>query len=836
MNTVSRLFVLCLILLSSVSNAQQNISKQSLKSVLTVLENDFQCNFNYHDQQLESHFVDFSKPKSLSEALSILADKTLFNFTLLDKEIIAVSLKHDLKKVCGRIRNANINEEQKKYTVITDYQRLTIEGEKNFTFLSKEDSEVIFIYPPDNRAKSVSMDFFENEDCRTIVFDETVELLQPITLISNYLARGISQNLNGSTTIDFNEFDILPGLIEPDVLKSIQELPGILSVNETVSNINIRGGTSDQTLILWDGIKMYQTGHFFGLISAFNPYLTSRATITKNGSSAFYGDGVSGIVELETEKKLNTTYKVNWGFNLLSTDAFLDLPLSPKMSLQLSGRKSINNLIESPTYASYFEKSFQNTEVVGFGKEEKPSRVGFSFFDTNARLLYKPTDKDLFNFNFIILGNQLGLTEVGDIDNEQVFRNSNLSQNNISTGLYYRKNWNQKFLTEIQAYGSLYKLKAVNANIPDNQALSQENHVTENGLKVGGNFNFNSDLKLAVGYHFNETGIENFQEINNPFLRQLDKQVLRTNSLYAQLNYTIPKLKTVIYGGVRANHINKFNTVLVEPRISINKRFLKYFSFQVLGEIKSQTTSQIIDFQNDFLGVENRRWVLSSPNQIPIIQGKQLSTGFTFKRKGWLASAEGYIKKITGITSQSQGFQNQFEDARETGSYTIQGVDLLVNRQYKRINTWFSYSYTSNNYRFNNFMPSVFPNNLHIKNAVTTGINYTIGNLKVSSGLNWHTGKPTTILLNTENENGELNYDLPNNENIKNFFRLDFSAIYNFKINENMKGLAGFSIWNSLNNQNTLNHYYRIRSGEVEEINEGALSLTPNFTFRFFLN
>lgn len=833
---MSRLVVLCAILLSAISNAQQNISKQSLKSVLKELESDFHCYFNYNDQQIESHFLDYNKTESLSEALSVLTSKTLFNFTLLDKEVIAVSLKQDLKKVCGRIRSTNKDDENNKYTVLTDYQQISVEGDTNFSVFSKDDSEVMFIYPPENRAKSVSMDYFENEDCKTIVFDEMVEMLKPITLISNFLARGISQNLNGSTTIDYNEFDILPGLIEPDVLKTIQELPGILSVDETVSNINIRGGTSDQTLILWDGIKMYQTGHFFGLISAFNPYITGRATITKNGSSAFYGDGVSGIVELETEKKLNNRYKVNWGFNLLSTDAFLDLPLSPKMSLQLSGRRSINNLIETPTYASYFEKSFQNTEVVGFGKEEKPSQVGFSFFDTNARLLYKPTENDLINFNFIILGNQLGLTEVGAINDEQIFRNSNLSQDNISTGLLYRRNWNQKFFTEIQAYGSLYKLKALNANIPDNQALSQENHVTENGLKVGGNYNFNTDLKLEVGYQFNETGIENFQEINNPFFRQLDKQVLRTNSLYAQLNYTLPKYRTVIYGGVRANHVNKFNTVLVEPRLSINKRFLNHFSIQLLGEVKSQTTSQIIDFQNDFLGVENRRWVLSSPNQIPIIRGKQLSTGFTFKRKGWLASADGYIKKINGITSQSQGFQNQFEDERETGSYTIQGLDILVNRQFKRLNTWFSYSYTSNNYRFNSFTPMVFPNNLHIKNAITSGINYTIGNLKVSTGLNWHTGKPTTLLLNTENDNEALNYDLPNNENIKDFFRLDFSAIYNFRINENMKGLAGFSIWNTLNNQNTLNHYYRIRNGEVEEINEGALPLTPNFTLRFFLN
>lgn len=60
------------------------------------------------------------------------------------------------------------------------------------------------------------------------------------------------------------EFGILPGLIEPDILQTVQALPGIKSIDETVSDINVRGGTNDQNLILWNGIKMYQSGHFLG--------------------------------------------------------------------------------------------------------------------------------------------------------------------------------------------------------------------------------------------------------------------------------------------------------------------------------------------------------------------------------------------------------------------------------------------------------------------------------------------------------------------------------------------------------------------------------------------
>ena len=91
---------------------------------------------------------------------------------------------------------------------------------------------------------------------------------------------------------------ILPGLIEADVLQVMQQIPGINSVNESVSSINARGGTHDQNLFLWNGIKMYQTGHFFGLISVFNPNLAHTISIIKSGSSAFYGESVSSVVDI----------------------------------------------------------------------------------------------------------------------------------------------------------------------------------------------------------------------------------------------------------------------------------------------------------------------------------------------------------------------------------------------------------------------------------------------------------------------------------------------------------------------------------------------------------
>jgi hypothetical protein len=81
-------------------------------------------------------------------------------------------------------------------------------------------------------------------------------------MINVYLTPGLQKYIDGSTVLNTKKFGILPGLVDPDVLQSIQALPGVESTNESIANINVRGGTNDQNLMLWDNIKMYHSGHF----------------------------------------------------------------------------------------------------------------------------------------------------------------------------------------------------------------------------------------------------------------------------------------------------------------------------------------------------------------------------------------------------------------------------------------------------------------------------------------------------------------------------------------------------------------------------------------------
>lgn len=633
-------------------------------------------------------------------------------------------------------------------------------------------------------------------------------------LITDYLTEGISIKNDGSIKVKPQQFGILPGLIEPDVLQTLLSLPGIQSVDERISNLNIRGGTHDQNLILWDGIKMYQSGHFFGLISAFNPYLTENVLVSKNGTSAIYGDGVSSVIDMQTSNTIEREFSGGAGLNMINVDAFGKIPLGKKTALLLSARRSITDLIVTPTFDQYFKRIFQDTDLTNnlggsnfISKDER-----FYFYDVTAKLLYNISKKDKFRFNFLNIYNKIDYQEQSRKNDQNEILNSNLTQRNLATGIEYLRTWNPDFYTTAQLYLSNYALDATNFDVLNNQRLIQENEVYDGGLKLHFYYTINSNLSILGGYQFAEVGISNLEDVNNPPFRRFIKEVIRTHAIFNEVKFSSNSNSTKAKIGVRANYIEKFSKTLIEPRLSFSQRFLNYFRLEILGEFKSQTTSQIIDLQNDFLGVEKRRWILSNNDDIPIIESKQISAGIHFNKNKLLISAEAYIKDVDGITTRSQGFQNQYQFRIEDGSYRIKGIDFLINKQFGNISTWFSYSYSKNDYTFKGLNSGEsFPNNVDITHALTFAGAYTFNDFKFAIGVNWRTGKPFTEPEGiSSTTNNTINYQAPNSSNLDDYLRADLSGTYIFKIGDTSDAIIGFSLWNILNKTNIINTYYTI--------------------------
>jgi hypothetical protein len=668
---------------------------------------------------------------------------------------------------------------------------------------------------------SLPKDIFLNQDLH----------LLPEIIVPSYIIKGISKLNNGSYKIDFSKFSMLPGLIETDVLQSIQAFPGIQSINENVSNISIRGGSHDQNLILWDGIKMYQSGHFFGLISMYNPQITQNVLLLKNGSDVSYTDGVSGTISMQTDNQVNTYLKGNIAVNFIDANGFTDIPINEKSSIQIALRKSINDFIETPAYNNFFDKISEDTEVENSMSSVTNSDKKFDFHDASLRWIYRISDNDELRVNFINVGNELEFDENTDEES----RKSSVTQNSIAGAIHYDKIWNENWRTSFEYYETNYKLKAINANIIDSQRFLQENIVSESSVKLKTKYKLNRRFSLLNGYHFVETKVTNLDDVDTPVFRQLISEVLRTHGVFSQINYKSFNRKTSVTTGIRLNYISKFKKHIWEPRFNFTHKFLENFSVEVLGEMKHQNTSQVVNFQNDFLGVEKRRWQLSNDDDIPVIRSKQISLGVNYNKKGWQLSAEAYHKKVSDITSQSQGFQNQYEFIQTIGDYKANGIDVILRKRIRDFSSWLSYAYLNCNYIFKSLPEYNFPSNYNINHAITLGTTYTHKNLKVSAGLNWFSGNPTTSpVVGNEIVNGEINFGASNNDELNEYFKVDISALYNFRLGQKTKADLGASIWNLFNRKNQINNFYRVNDGNVEETLQTSLGFYPNIVMRVY--
>ncbi|GAA3567254.1 TonB-dependent receptor [Snuella lapsa] len=752
--------------------------KQPLITILKVLESRYNIKFSYVDAAIKDKKATLpAESLTLETVLDVLKSETNLDFQLLDKRFVAIK----------KIKPAPI------------------------TFKLQELEEVI---------------------------------------VNNYLTTGITKFNDGSVMIKPEGFGILPGLIEPDVLQTIQALPGVISTDETVSNINIRGGTHDQNLLLWDGIKMYQSGHFFGLISAFSPYTTKRVNVFKNGTSAKHGDAISSVIDIQLPNVLDHKFKAGIGFNLINADAYAKIPLSPKTELQFSTRRSVTDLILTPTYDQYFKRIFQDSDLSNSNQDLNTisKNEQFYFYDIAVKFLYDISKRDKIRFHVLNVNNSLNYLEQSTINDRDEALNSKLLQENRAVGITYIRDWSSTLSTTSQIYVTNYDLDATNFDIINSQRLIQENEVYDGSIKLDVNYQPNSRFKIDGGYQFTEVGISNLEDVNNPPFRSYIKEVMLNHAVYAETGFLSHHAKTNLRLGGRLNYISKFNMFLAEPRLSFSQRFLNNFRFEILGEFKSQTTSQIIDLQNDFLGIEKRRWVLSNNKSeatiingkvihpIPVIKSKQLSAGIHYNKNKLLISAEAYIKKVNGITTRSQGFQNQYQFTNATGGYTIKGIDFLLNKQFNNIvSTWLSYSFSSNNYIFESLNDGhTFPNNTDITHALTLAGTYTSNTFKFATGLNWHSGKPTTkpVLEDTPDDN-EITYAAPNSSNLSDYLRVDCSATYSFNVTDTVKATVGASVWNILNRKNIINTYYRLDdNNEVNQIDNESLGITPNVSFR----
>ncbi|WP_109302371.1 carboxypeptidase-like regulatory domain-containing protein [Aquimarina sp. AU474] len=846
-------FLIFIFFFSFCTQAQQkkegvHLTNYTLDSFLSEIETLFGVKFSYNATSFSEIIFSISEDAiSLQEIIASITDQYPISFNQIDDKYYVVKLAKTIT-ICGYLTDKT-NTIIEGASIINETKKTgTTSNKKGFFSITDVDlSDTLSISYLGYKTLSINVKNKINSNCDTYVLSSEGFVLNEV-VIKEYLTSGIVKNRDGSVSIKPNNSNIISGLSEPDILQSIQLLPGIESPLETASGIYIRGGTPDQNLILWDGIKMYNSDHFFGLISAFNPYITNDITVYKSGTQPIYGDRVSGVIDIKTDQKVPHKIKGGFGVNMTHADGFIKLPLSKKVAILMSVRRSITDIIETPTINTYSDRAFQNTSITDnrstFDPEFTETKELFYFTDATLKLIAELSENNTISVSSLFTRNKLDYS-FQDIEFIDTSRDE-LAIKNFGVNISWRSKWNKRFSSKTELSHSEYDLEYRGRNLFVNrdQTIVKENTIKEYSFSFHTDWNINDHFTFSNGYQLHSNRVAFFIQ-ENEFIAE-DSQENPTHSIYSNLQYSAPQ--TWLIGiGARSSYYSSLQSSFVEPRLYVERKLGNHFRVKGSAEVKNQSISQVIEFATFNFGLENQIWTVAQEGLIPLLRSNQYTLGGLFHKKNWNIDLDIYYKKIKGLTSLTRGFESA-PSAFSKGESTSMGVDLLLKKKAGRYSTWLGYSLSDTEFVFDMInQGNAFKGNTNIAHSVSWSHAYQWKTLQFSLGWKYRTGTPYTPALGfiVDNDNNpSIVYDPVNSKNLPDYHRLDFSVVYDFNWsakNDTTQGRIGFSLLNVYGKKNTLNRSYPLYqitdndnniSFELREVNKYSLGVTPNITFR----
>ncbi|RYY68469.1 MAG: TonB-dependent receptor [Chitinophagaceae bacterium] len=241
----------------------------------------------------------------------------------------------------------------------------------------------------------------------------------------------------GKISLPIEQIKQIPAFLgEVDLLKVIQLLPGIRNAGEGSAGIYVRGGGPDQNLIMLDDAVVYNTGHLFGFFSIFNSDAIKNVSLIKGGMPAQYGGRLSSVLDISMKEGNNQQYQVEGGIGLIASRFSIQGPIKKdKSSFIVSARR---------TYVDAIAKPFISKESQFYGS-------GYYFYDLNAKLNYKFSEKDR-----LYLSGYFG-RDVFDFVNGRQSLDVNIPWGNATGTLRWNHVFNKKLFANTTAVYNDYK-------------------------------------------------------------------------------------------------------------------------------------------------------------------------------------------------------------------------------------------------------------------------------------------------------------------------------------------------------------------------------------------
>lgn len=626
---------------------------------------------------------------------------------------------------------------------------------------------------------------------------------------------------------------------EVDVLKMIQTLPGVKTVGEASNGYNVRGGATDQNLLLLNGGTIYNPNHLFGFFSAFNSDMVKDVELYKSSIPSQYGGRISSVLNITGKEANKEKFTGSAGIGLVTSKLNLEIPIvKERTSLLLSGRTTYSDWIMKmlPEKSGYRDGSagFYDLGTVFSHTLNERNKVNVYGYYSHDRFAFNDNEKYAYN-------NLNASVHWRSIFTEQLTANFSLGYDHYD----YR---NDETVEDVSAARLSFAINQWFAKI--DFTFRADKHTLNFG-GVGQFYNINSgtyeplrenslvkrdelqrDKAVESAFYIGDQWDVTPKFSVNAGIRYSIFNALGPRSYYTYQDGTIPTLTSVVDSVTVGS--GKVVKTYHGPEFRLSARYA--FTDALSVKAGFNTMRQYIHkVSNTTIMSPTDTWKLSDASIKPQ-RGWQLAGGVYYNTPGRILelSVEGYYKKLfdyLDYRSAAKLLMNHHleTDVINTEGYAY-GVELQVKKPQGKLNGWVSYTYSRTFLR---------QNDPRIARPVNGGEWYPteydkphdfkfVGNYKftrrysMSCNVDYSTGRPTTIpegqyydkVLNSM----QVFYTDRNSHRVPDYFRLDLS--FNVEPSHHLTLLThssvSFGIYNVLGRKNTYSIYYVTENGKVQ--------------------
>lgn len=694
-----------------------------------------------------------------------------------------------------------------------------------------------------------------NDGNLNVAMSESVEYLDEV-VVSADANKNVEEALTGSTSLVVEETKNIPLVLgERDVLKVATTLPGISTAGEGAAGFNVRGGSTDQNLILLDDAVIYNPSHFFGIFQAINPFTTQDVQIYTGGIPAEFGGRLSSVFDITSKDADTENFSGEAAIGPVTSSIALEVPVvKEKSGLLVGGRSTYSDWIlrslDDPdlqnsqasfydVIAKYSHTINENNKVkaMGYYSADNFSITSDSLFGYSNRLFsinweHKFNEKNTgrlsvansnYNFNIGFDGNSntdfdLGFT-IDETEYKLRMKYLHGPKHNIDYGVM------AKFYRTEPGY-----LRPTGAESEINEINIAEERALESAIYVSDSYKFSDKLLLDLGFRYSFFASlgpreERIYEANSP---QNAGTLVRTE------NFDNGEIATT-YGGAEVRIAGRY---LLQEDLSLKASYNR--TFQYIHRLSNNTTISPID-----------TWKLSDNNIQPQL-GNQYSAGI-FKNidgNAYELSIESYYKTADNILDFKVGSDLLLNETVETetlqGDGQSYGVEFLARKNNGILNGWLSYTYSRSFLRLDSEFAEervnageFFPTNFDRPHDISAILNYKFTKrLSLSANFIYQTGRPVTFPVGRYNFNNAefVFYSDRNAFRIPDFYRLDLG--FNIEGNHKKKKLAhsfwNISVYNVLGRNNPFSVFFVTENGELQALQSSIFAIpVPTITYNF---